>query len=158
VAVDTNSYVTFLIVGVVLVVIDGQIVYRSGRAILAESYREPAAAKSMVQLVTVLFHLVVLGVLAIISTFNVDTGSPVSDVVVKLGVVLLVLAAAHAATMAILSSIRDRRHEEHITEELVEQRSNGGQRPVVNPVDDGNRRPTVSPAIDQLGPYSSPAT
>lgn len=152
---DTNSYVTFLVVGVMLVAIDGMIVYRSGRAYLDQAYRDPRAAKSMVQLVTVLFHLVVLGVLALISTFNVDTGSTVRDLVVKLGVVLLVLAAAHAATMTILGNIRDRRRDEQITDELVEQRNNN--RPMVAPVgeEQRDRKPTVSPPIDELGPYTS---
>jgi protein-S-isoprenylcysteine O-methyltransferase Ste14 len=151
---DTNSYVTFLVVGVVLVAIDGLIIYRSGRAYLDPVYRDPRAAKSMVQLVTVLFHLVVLGVLALISTLTINTGNPVSTVVVKLGVVLLVLAAVHAATMMILGNIRDRRRDEKVTDELVEQRNH---RPTVAPVGDESvdRRPTVSPSIDELGPYSS---
>src|SRR5512139_2893078 len=103
---DTNSYVTFLIIGVVLVLIDGQIVYRSGRTFLTEAYREPEAARSIVQLVAVLFHLVVLGLLALLSVIDINTGSPVRDVVVNVGVTLLVLAAAHAATMSSLSTIR----------------------------------------------------
>lgn len=150
---DTNSYVTFLIIAVVLVAIDGMIVYRSGRAYLDPVYQDPHGARSMVQLVTVLFHLVVLGMLALISTINIDTGSPVRNVVVKLGIALLVLAAAHAATMMILSHIRDRRRDEKITDELVEQRN----RPTVAPIgEEGHdRRPTVSPAIDEFGPYSS---
>jgi hypothetical protein len=156
-AVDADGYVTFLIIGVLLVGLDGMIVYRSGRAYLDEAYRDARASKSMAQLVTVLFHLVVLGVLALISIIDVNTGSQVQDVVVKLGVVLLVLAAAHAATMAILSRLRDRLRDEQITDELMEQKTGPGHAAVwngngsPNPVGEEyhNRHPAVSPPIEE---------
>ncbi|HEV2779051.1 MAG TPA: hypothetical protein VGX25_06570 [Actinophytocola sp.] len=152
---DTNGYLTFLVLGVALVAIDGVIVYRSGRAMLGEAYRDPRASRSMAQLVTVLFHLVVLGLLALISTIDVNTGSQVQDVVVKLGVVLLVLGLAHAVTMGILSRIRDRLREEKITDELVEQHGNGRQRPpTVSPIGDEyhDQHPAVSPPIEERKP------
>jgi hypothetical protein len=154
--VDTNGYVAFLIFGVVLVAVDGVIVYRSGRALLAEAYRDPRGARSMAQLVTVLFHLVVLGVLALISTIDVNTGSPVQNVVVKLGIVLLVLAVAHAATMSILTRVRDRMRDEQITEELIDHRENGNGdnrawQGNANPVGEEylTRHPAVSPPIEE---------
>jgi hypothetical protein len=162
-AMDTNGYVAFLILGVVLVVIDGLIVYRSGRSYLDDAYRDPTASRSMVQLVTVLFHLMGLGLLAVISIINIDTGNPVRDVVVKLGVMLLVLGAAHAATITILSRLRDRLREDRITDELVEQ---GGavatpeqdHQPIWNAVDpqSATGRPVVSPPIEENpNPYSA---
>jgi hypothetical protein len=162
--VDTNGYVAFLVLGVVLVAIDGAVVYRSGRAYLNEAYRDPRASRSMVQLVTVLFHLVVLGLLALISTIDIDTGSQVQNVVLKLGVVLLVLGAAHAATMTILSHIRDRLRDDQITDDLVEQRQeqrqNGSNNRQVQPasVDEEyqTRHPAVSPPIEQY-PAVNPA-
>jgi hypothetical protein len=161
-AVDTNGYVAFLIFGVALVLVDGAIVYRSGRAYLDEAYRDPRASRSVVQLVTVLFHLVVLGVLALISIINVNTGSQVQNVVVKLGVVLLVLAAAHAATLSILSQIRDRFRDEQITDEMIEEQRENGQRATsqgnANPIGEEyqNRHPAVSPPIEEQHQY--PAT
>jgi hypothetical protein len=154
--VDLNSYVTFLMVGVALVAIDGQIVYRSGRALLDDAYPDPRASRSMMQLVTVLFHLVVLGVLALISTIDVNTGHTVQNVVVKLGVVLLVLAAAHGVAVAIVTHIRNRRRDELLADELAEQRD-GSAHPTVGPVGDDLRtsKRRVSPAIDNQGPYSS---
>lgn len=114
-----DGYVAFLVLGVALVLIDGQLIYRSGRGYLREVYR-PDVARSMIQLVTVLFHLVVLGLLALISLLDVDTGLPVRDVVVKLGVVLLVLAVAHGLTLTILVQIRDRRRREQISDEMAD--------------------------------------
>jgi len=160
VRVDTNSYVLFLIFGIALVALDAAMIYRSGRAYLDEAYRDPRGSRSMVQLVTVLFALIVLGVLALISTIDVDTGNPVRNVVVKLGVVLLVLAAAHAATMSILAHLRDRLRNDLLTDEMMMNppSGNGSVPPpaTVEPVDEEypNRHPAVSPPIEeQQNPY-----
>jgi hypothetical protein len=118
---DANSYATFLLIGVLIVLIDGQIIYRGGLGYLRKVYSGDSA-RSVMQLVSVLFHLTVLGALALISMINVSTGMPVRDLVVKLGVVLLILAAAHGITMAIVVNIRDRRREEQIEEEIVADR------------------------------------
>jgi hypothetical protein len=131
---DTNSYVTFLLIGVLLVLIDGQILYRSGLGYLQKVY-QPDPARSVMQLVAVLFYLVVLGVLALISTIDVATGMPVRDLVVRLGVVLLALAAAHGLTMAILVSVRERRRAEQIEDEIAADRAEVAPRDVsVQPV------------------------
>jgi hypothetical protein len=115
---STDSYLTFLIFGVLLVLIDGQILYRSGAKYLESAY--PAeSARSVMRLVAVFFHLVVLGVLALISLINVDTGLSVRDLVVKLGVTLLALAVAHAVTMAILMAVQARRRDEQIIEDEI---------------------------------------
>jgi len=133
---DASSYVMFLLIGVLLVLIDGQILYRGGLGYLQKVY--PAdSARSVMQLVTVLFHLVVLGVLALISTLDVATGMPIRDLVVKWGVVLLGLAVAHGLTMAILVGMRNRRREERLEDEMVGDHTGiGGRDATVYPVDD----------------------
>ncbi|MGH3823078.1 MAG: hypothetical protein ACRDRA_09645 [Pseudonocardiaceae bacterium] len=113
---DTDSYVAFLSFAVLLVLIDGLILYRSGLRYLGSAY-DAGNARSVMQLVIVLFHLVVLGVLALISMIDVATGLPARDLVVKLGVVLLTLGVAHGVTMAILKAVRDRRRDEQILED-----------------------------------------
>jgi hypothetical protein len=116
-----QSYAVFLLLGVVLVAIDGQLIYRSGRDYLAKAYGNAESARSMNRLVAVLFHLVVLGLLALISTIDVDTGDPVQDVVFRLGIVLLLLALAHGATMAILGRIRDKQLQQALVDEMAEE-------------------------------------
>lgn len=118
---DANSYATFLLIGMLIVLIDGQILYRGGLGYLRKVYVNDSA-RSVMQLVSVLFHLTVLGALALISMINMSTGMPVRDLVVKLGVLLLILAAAHGITMAIVVNIRDRRREEQIEDEIVADR------------------------------------
>ena len=137
---DVNSYVTFLFIGVLLVLIDGQILYRGGLGYLQKMY--PAdSARSVMQLVAVLFHLVVLGLLALISTIDVATGMPIRDLVVKWGVVLLGLAGAHGLTMAILVSMRNRRREEKLEDEIVGDHTGvGPQDASIYPVTDRESR------------------
>ena len=133
---DTSSYVTFLLIGVLLVLIDGQILYRGGPGYLQKVYPSDSA-RSVMQLVAVLFHLVVLGILALISTLDVATGMPIRDLVVKWGVVLLGLAAAHGLTMAILVAMRNRRREEQLEDEMAgDQTGTGARDATVYPVAD----------------------
>ncbi|NKE55538.1 hypothetical protein FXN61_01345 [Lentzea sp. PSKA42] len=115
-----DSYVTFLVLGIVLVVVDGQLIYHSGKGYLRRAYDDEQAA-AMMRLTAVLFHLVVLGLLALVSIIEVQTGDPVKNVVVKLGVVLLLLALAHGVTMAILARIRDRQLQEQLADQMAEE-------------------------------------
>src|SRR6478736_103688 len=98
---DASSYVTFLLIGILLVLIDGQILYRGGLGYLQKVYAADNA-RSVMQLVTVLFHLVGIRLSAAILTLDRPNRMPIRDLVVKWGVVLLGLAAAHGLTMAIL--------------------------------------------------------
>jgi hypothetical protein len=116
-----QSYAVFLLLGVLLVAVDGQLIYRSGRGYLSKAYGNEESARSMNRLVAVLFHLVVLGLLMLISTIDVDTGDPVQDVVFRLGIVLLLLALAHGATMAILARIRDKQLQQALVDEMAEE-------------------------------------
>ena len=96
---STTSYVLFLIVGVLLVLIDGQLMRRSGTTYLKAVYPEVQVADSVNQLVTVLFHLVGLGIVALISTIGMDSGNPFQTLITRTGVLLLVLAVTHGVTI-----------------------------------------------------------
>lgn len=116
---DTNSYIAFLVLGVVLVAVDGQFIYRSGRKYLEHSYGDPEAGASMTRLVTVLFHLAVLGLMMLISTIDVGS-TPTEGVVIRLGIVLLLLALVHGMTIAVLARIRDRQLQERLADEMAQ--------------------------------------
>src|SRR2546430_6989377 len=113
--VDNSSYALFLILGTALVFADGQVIYRSGLRYLANSYSDRNSARSMARLVSTLFHLAVLGVLALISTIHIAADTPMEAVVLRLGVVLLTLAAAHGITVSALTRIRNRLEVENAT-------------------------------------------
>ncbi|MGW4062994.1 hypothetical protein ACWEGE_32255 [Amycolatopsis sp. NPDC004747] len=152
----TNAYLSFLAIGVALVLIDGQIIYRSGRRYLENSYGDPAAGASMTRLVTVLFHLATLGVLALLSTIEMG-GSDLPGVVGRLGVLLLILALAHAITLGVLARIRGEQEVEAVVQRGPRPRVEAEQQATtVTPVpgQDG-RYPAASPSLENRSPYSA---
>lgn len=157
---DTNAYVAFLVVGILMVAIDGQVIYHSGKRYLENAHGNPEAGASMIRLITVLFHLVVLGVLALLSTIPFPGGSSLPSVVGRLGVTLLVVAVAHAIALSVLTRMRE--------EQVVEDITTRGGAPIDRPLDRQLREPTVSPVpgqegriarvspnLEQGGPYST---
>jgi hypothetical protein len=129
--VDNSSYVMFLILGTALVFADGQIIYRSGLRYLANSFGDRGSARSLARLVSVLFHLAMLGVLALISTLDVPASNPLQEVVVRLGVVLVLLAIGHAVAISILTRLRDRLDVENVTQRRMENAER--QEPIITP-------------------------
>ncbi|RCW47127.1 hypothetical protein DFQ14_101471 [Halopolyspora algeriensis] len=114
-----QSYVVFLVIGVALVLIDGWFIRRSGATYLAEVYPTTRIADSVNRLITVLFHLSVLGVLALISTIEISTDNAAEAVVARTGVMLLVLAVAHGITLWVMARLRSRQREQQLKDELT---------------------------------------
>lgn len=104
-----STYLTVLFLGIVLTIIVGQILIRSGRPFLEDVFPEPETARSVTRLLVVLFHLVVLGVIALVATIDITLAHPIQTIVVRFGLVLLVLGAAHAGTLFVLTRLRARR-------------------------------------------------
>lgn len=157
---DTNSYLMFLLIGALLVVIDGQVIYRSGRKMLRQSTSDAGSAESQTKLVVVLFHLVSFGVLALAST--IGEWNTLTGVVARLGLLLLFLAVAHWAATTALSSMRDRESARSRRLARQQRREVGGAEigePPVSPmpgqIDTSmGTEPYVSPSIDDGDPYS----
>jgi ABC-type nickel/cobalt efflux system permease component RcnA len=157
--VDTNSYVTFLLIGTVLVLVDGQIIYRNGRRFLQQS-APSASAESLTKLVSVLFHLAVLGVLALISTIDIPADTEVEGVVMRLGVILLVIGLAHWIAITALTRIRDRQEFDELHHEREARRQANDQAnaaygtvvpaPAENPAYTGD---SATAAIHRQEPY-----
>lgn len=106
---EINTYFVVLFIGVVLTVVVGQILVRSARPFLQDVFQRPESAASVTRLLVVLFHLVVLGVIALVATIDITLDHPFQTIVVRVGLVLLVLGAAHAGTLLILARLRERR-------------------------------------------------
>jgi uncharacterized membrane protein YidH (DUF202 family) len=112
---DTSSFVAFLVIGTALVLIDGQIIYHNGRRFLQQATPN-APAESLTKLVSVLFHLGTLGVLALISVIDVPgDDSTIQSVVVRLGIILIVIGIAHWIAVSALARIRDREEYDEYT-------------------------------------------
>ncbi|GHF74016.1 hypothetical protein FHX82_002076 [Amycolatopsis bartoniae] len=156
---DTNAYVAYLVVGILMVVIDGQIIYHSGKRYLENSRGNPEAEASMTRLITVLFHLVVLGALALLSTIPFPGGSSLPSVVGRLGVTLLIIAVAHGVAISVLARQREEQAVEDYNTRVVESRAPVDRQlaePTVQPVPgQEGRMARVSPNLEQGGPYTS---
>jgi len=105
---DLGTYVTVLALGIGAALLVGQVLLRTGQAILEEAFADQRVASSVNRLLAVLFHLGALGVLALISAVDVPVTGAVQTVVTKLGIVLLILGAAHGLLVLMLTRIRDR--------------------------------------------------
>ncbi|ASR33902.1 hypothetical protein BAY61_01610 [Prauserella marina] len=150
----TNTYLAFLGLGVVMVVLDGQILYHSGKRYLSAVDGGSESSGSMARLVAVLFHLVLFGVLALLSVLNFSFGGGALRAVVgNLGLLLVLIAGAHAVTMAVFAHVRDAR----MAEEGLSRPANTAypagsaktSAPVVTPVPgQPGRDPRMSPTIE----------
>lgn len=113
------EYVVTLVIAIGLTFLVGRLLVAAGEPFLQEVFGDRKVARSVNLLLSVLFHLITLGVLAIISTVDFDIGNQLQRVVVKLGVVLLVLGVAYGVSMLVLIQIRERRRAAQISEEVT---------------------------------------
>jgi hypothetical protein len=139
---DTNSYIAFLVISGLLVVIDAVVVTISGRKYLSDD-DHPGRSAAASWLTTTLFSLIVLGLVAVISTVDLPVDGSLQKLVTKLGLVLLLLAVAHAITMAVLTRYRGEERQEHLAEEFAEQSRSHA------------KKPQVSRSIERDEPYST---
>jgi hypothetical protein len=123
---ETAQYITLLAVSVVLTFLVGRLLITAGEPFLNDVFHDQRVTRSVNLLLSVLFHLITLGVLAIISIVNVGNlqDQPLQRFVVRLGIVLLVLGMAYGISMLVLIRVRDRRKaddiSEHVSEKLAE--------------------------------------
>lgn len=97
----------FILVGVVIVFAVGQLLVRSGRRYLAGAAPgEKASAGPAANLVAVLFHLLTLGIVALLAVL--DLGSTTETrFLVQLGIFLVVLAAVYSIALMLINRRRD---------------------------------------------------
>jgi hypothetical protein len=133
---STGQYLIFLVVAVALTAAVGRVLFLSGEPFLEEVFRSKETARSLNKLLTVLFHLLTLGVLAIISTVEVPVDGVVQTMVTKFGIVLVIVGIAYGVSMLVLLKIRDRRRaavvSANVQQRLAEQKARADD-PVVPP-------------------------
>src|SRR5690348_11119827 len=123
---EMTQYLVLLAVSVVLTFIVGRLLVRAGEPFLMEVFHDEKVTRSVNLLLSVLFHLVTLGVLAIISVTDVQGDNALQTFVVKLGVVLLVLGIAYGISMLVLIRVRERRRSDEISEQVQERLADRG--------------------------------
>jgi hypothetical protein len=107
-----TTYLTYLLISVVLTIWVGRTLSSNGRVFLADVFKDSESlAKAMNQLLVVGFYLVNLGLVALLLT----TGSPVTDLrsaietlSIKVGTVLMIVGALHLGNVLIFSRVRRR--------------------------------------------------
>jgi hypothetical protein len=119
-----TQYIVLLALAIGLTFLVGRLLVRAGEPFLQEVFHDEKVTRSVNLLLSVLFHLVTLGVLAIISVTDVPGYNELQTFVVKLGVVLLTLGIAYGISMLVLIRVRERRRaneiSEHVQERLAE--------------------------------------
>ncbi|MFC4947919.1 hypothetical protein [Pseudonocardia sp. GCM10023141] len=138
---DTAQYIALLVVSICLTFLVGRLLLVAGQPFLLEVFQDDKVTRSVNLLLSVLFHLITLGVLAIISVITLQAGSPLQTFVMRLGVVLLVLGAAYGISMLVLIRVRERRRSDEIAEAVQERRAG-----INAPPPDGSPRVTTRPA------------
>lgn len=120
------QYLTLLLVSIALTFLVGRLLITAGEPFLQEVFRDQKVTRSVNLLLSVLFHLITLGVLAIISGIDLGPDEPLQRFVARLGVVLLVLGVAYGVSMLVLIRIRERRREDGISEHVQERLADRG--------------------------------
>jgi hypothetical protein len=123
---EMTQYVVLLAVSVGLTFLVGRLLVRAGQPFLLEVFHDEKVTRSVNLLLSVLFHLVTLGVLAIISVTDVSGHNMLQTFVVKLGVVLLTLGIAYGISMLVLIRVRERRRAAEISEHVQERLADRG--------------------------------
>jgi hypothetical protein len=123
---EITQYLVLLAVSVALTFLVGRLLVRAGEPFLLEVFHDEKVTRSVNLLLSVLFHLVTLGVLAIISVTDVAGDNAVQTFVVKLGVVLLTLGIAYGISMLVLIRVRERRRADEISEHVQERLADRG--------------------------------
>lgn len=112
------SYLTVLIIGIMVTLVVGQLLLREGRHFLGEVFDNRELATSTNHLLATLYHLVALGLLGLLSTADpvIEGLTGVQTVITRVGVILLTLGGVYGLTMLALAGAR-RRRQTHAFEE-----------------------------------------
>lgn len=98
--------IIFLVIGVIVVAVVGQLLAYSGRRYVGGRTKQHSGAGSVAILASVVFHLVTLGLLALIAVLPIG-GTPAQSVMLRIGILLLTLGVVYGATLGILSHKRE---------------------------------------------------
>lgn len=123
---DLGYYITLLVVSVALTFLVGRLLVTAGEPFLQEVFRDTKVTRSVNLLLSVLFHLITLGVLAIVSVVNLPAQNTLQTFVMRLGVVLLILGIAYGISMLVLIRVRERRRADDISEQVSERLADRG--------------------------------
>jgi uncharacterized membrane protein len=103
----SGAYLAILAIGIIIVLIDGQMIMRKAPEYLDEVYENKSRSKKVTQMVAGLFHLIMLGVVFLVSSIGLDIDAGLPQVLSRVGVMFLLTAVGHGITMLVLSRLRE---------------------------------------------------
>ena len=104
---NSGAYLLILGIGAIIVAIDGQLIIRKAPSYLDEVYENKKRSRQVTGMVAGLFHLIMLGVVALVSSVSLAPDAGIQSVLARLGVMLLLTAVGHGVTMVVLSRLRE---------------------------------------------------
>jgi hypothetical protein len=104
--VRNDAYLVLLLVGLLIALVDGQVIARNASACLYGAYEDPRHERQTVGLVVALFHLTMLGLVCLVTSQWLYPSLAVKSLVPRTGVLLLLAALCHAVTVVVLSRLR----------------------------------------------------
>jgi divalent metal cation (Fe/Co/Zn/Cd) transporter len=140
---ETAEYIVLLVISIAIAVAVGRVLATSGEPFLQEVFDNEKVTRSVNNLLSVLFHLISIGVVTIIAAWDLNVGSQFQNMIVKVGMVLLVLGIAYGVSMLVLIRIRERRRASQIAEEVQMRLSDRGVNTL--PVPPQPTQPVVPP-------------
>ncbi len=148
-----SERVVFLIVGTLIVAVIGQLLVMSGRRYLANAApTERRSSSSAATLVAVFFHLVTLGILALLAVIPFG-GSPGDGLLLRLGILLIALALVFGVMLTLLG----RRRQEALATEIETGRGIADEPRVGVRVQSPDGDTHVEPRNDPLDPNAGTA-
>src|SRR3954464_12932178 len=110
--VSTASYVTTVIIGIIITLVVGQLLLRVGYDFLIEVYDDRTLATSLNYLLVTLLHLFALGLVSLLSTANPIGLNGIQLIITRTGFILLMLGGVYGLTVLALTTARDRRRKD----------------------------------------------
>lgn len=146
-----GPYLVVLLIGVIIVVLDGQLILRNSPGYLAGVFG-PRPANRLALLVAVFFHLVMFGVVALVASLGLGPTPDARALIARIGVILLLTAVGHAITMVILSRMRQEQESSELAELAAEHsgaRRGAAGEPAPGAPAPRRARDTVAPPVEQ---------
>jgi hypothetical protein len=113
------SLVAVLVLGCAISFVVGRTLRTAGRPFLDDVLRDERVSEAVARLLTVLFTLLSLGTVALVAIVELPGWETIYATALKLGIVLLVIGAAHGMTLLVLLRIKKRRRRQLLEEDFA---------------------------------------
>jgi hypothetical protein len=119
------SIIIVLVLGVAVTIVVGRALQGLGEPFLEDVFQDQRVSDSVARLLSVLFYLLALGVVALVGTVNLSSMTWLYATSAKLGIVLLVLGVVHGGTLLALLRIKKRRRHQMVEENIAARGASG---------------------------------